>query len=256
MTLIQADLAWEDIDANINRFDKKINSIREETDLVVLPEMFSTGFSMNAEALAQEMDGSAVQWLRSKSEKINIDIVGSLMIREEGGYYNRLIWAKPDGAMFIYDKRHLFRFAGEEKVYRGGKKNITVELKGWKIRPFICYDLRFPVWTRNLNNQYDIALFIANWPAKRSLPWKTLLMARAIENQCYVVGVNRVGTDGKGFPYKGDSAIIDPKGKRLFSKSGEESIFSGELSRKTLKKTRELFPAWVDADIKMVTSPD
>jgi len=217
--------------------------------------MFTTGFTMNARDLAQDMEGSVVKWLRLKSNEISTDIVGSVIIREDGRYYNRLLWATPEGKMFIYDKRHLFRFAGEDKVYSVGTRNITVELQRWKIRPFICYDLRFPVWTRNINNQYDIALFIANWPKKRSRHWKALLIARAIENQCYVIGVNRVGRDGNGIIYNGDSSIIDPEGKILFQKSGKECIYSTDLPYKPLKKYREVFPAWMDADIKMMKQP-
>jgi predicted amidohydrolase len=169
--------------------------------------MFTTGFTMNASSLAQDINGSSINWLQNKSRQINADILGSIIFKNNSLYFNRLLWAKPDGRLFTYDKKHLFRFAGEEKVYSAGDKNITVELNGWKIRPFICYDLRFPAWTRNIKNQYDIAIFIANWPEKRSMHWKSLLQARAIENQCYVIGVNRVGTDGNGLFYSGDSSI-------------------------------------------------
>jgi predicted amidohydrolase len=162
---------------------------------------------------------------------------------------------KPDGRLFTYDKKHLFRFAGEEKVYSAGIENITVELKGWKIRPFICYDLRFPAWTRNINNQYDIALFIANWPEKRSMHWKSLLQARAIENQCYVIGVNRVGNDGNDLFYSGDSSVIDPLGKIIFQKHEEECTYTTALSFNTLENYRKAFPAWMDSDIDMINFP-
>ncbi len=254
ITLIQTSLFWEDIDSNLSLFDEKIDGIREETDLIVLPEMFTTGFSMNAEKLAQEMDGNAAEWLREKSRSSETDITGSMIIRENGKYFNRLLWAKPDGTLFHYDKKHLFRMTGEEKIYSAGEKNITVELKGWRIRPFICYDLRFPCWTRNFNNGYDVAIFIANWPEKRSYHWKALLNARAIENQSYVMGVNRVGEDGNGYYHSGDSSVIDFAGRILFQKQNEEAVFSVSLSYSALDEYRNSFPAWMDADHYEYTS--
>lgn len=248
VTLIQTSLFWENIDSNISLFDDKIDSISDETDLIVLPEMFTTGFSMNAQNLAQSMEGAAVKWLKEKSRSTRTDITGSMIIRENEKYFNRLIWAKPDGAISYYDKRHLFRMTGEEKVYSGGNKNITVELKGWKIRPFVCYDLRFPCWTRNIGKSYDVAVFIANWPEKRSYHWKTLLLARAIENQCYVLGVNRVGKDGNGYYHSGDSSVIDFAGNILFTKKDAESVYTASLSFKDLEEYRRSFPAWMDAD--------
>ena len=255
ITLIQTEVVWEDINANITLFDEKISAIREKTDLIILPEMFTTGFSMNAGNLSQDMDGPSIRWLREKSQKINADITGSIIIKFGKKFFNRLFWAKPDGELLTYDKRHLFRFAGEEKVYSAGDKNITVKLHGWKIRPFICYDLRFPAWTRNIKNRYDIAVFIANWPEKRSMHWKSLLQARAIENQCYVIGVNRVGTDGNGLFYSGDSSIIDPLGKIIFKKHDEECTYTTVLSYHTLKEYRKTFPGWMDADIDMINIP-
>ena len=255
ITLIQTELLWEDIDANISLFNEKISAIGEKTDLVILPEMFTTGFSLNASKLGQGMDGPSVKWLQEKSNKIDADITGSIIVKFEGKYYNRLFWAKPDGELFIYDKRHLFRFAEEEKVYTAGDNNITVELNGWKIRPFICYDLRFPAWTRNIGKQYDIAVFIANWPEKRATHWKSLLQARAIENQCYAIGVNRVGTDGNGLFYSGDSSVIDPLGKVIFQKHDEECTYTAELSYHALREYRKTFPAWMDADTDMINFP-
>jgi len=248
VTLIQTSLFWENIEKNISLFDEKIDGINDKTDLIVLPEMFTTGFSMNAEKLAQDMKGASVEWLIKKATGRQTDITGSVIIRENGRYFNRLLWAKPDGTLLYYDKRHLFRMTGENKVYSGGDSNITVELKGWRIRPFICYDLRFPVWTRNLNNSYDVAVFIANWPQKRSYHWKTLLLARAIENQCYVIGVNRVGEDGNGYYHSGDSSVIDPAGNILFRKQDEESVYTASLSYPVLQEYRGSFPAWMDAD--------
>ena len=255
VTLIQSELVWEDITSNLTGFDNKINAIEEDTHLIVLPEMFSTGFTMNAPALAQDMKGSAVKWIIEKSAEKNVDMVGSIIADDGGKFFNRLVWAKPNGEIFTYDKKHLFRMAGEEKIYSGGTKNITVELNGWRIRPFICYDLRFPVWTRNIANQFDAAIFIANWPERRSAHWKALLQARAIEDQCYVIGVNRVGTDGNGLSYSGDSSIIDPWGNIIFQKSNQTCIHTAELSYDVLKTSREDFPVWMDADNDIIRSP-
>ena len=252
ITLIQTELAWEDIERNLSMFDAIIDDIQDDTHLVILPEMFTTGFTMNAENLAQDMTGSSVKWLRDKSKQKNVDLVGSIIADDNGRFFNRLIWAKPEGDMLTYDKRHLFRMAGEEKVYSAGHKNIIVELSGWKIRPFVCYDLRFPLWTRNFSKQYDAAIFIANWPERRSNHWKLLLQARAVENQCYVVGVNRIGIDGNGHPYSGDSSIIDPWGNVLFHKHDEACIFTAELSYDVLNNCRESFPAWMDADTDII----
>ena len=255
ITLIQTEPVWEDINDSLALFDEKINDISEKTDLIILPEMFTTGFSMNASSLAQDINGSSIKWLQKNSRQINADIVGSIIFKSNELYFNRLLWAKPDGRLFTYDKKHLFRFAGEEKVYSAGVGNITVELNGWKIRPFICYDLRFPAWTRNIKNKYDIAVFIANWPEKRSMHWKSLLQARAIENQCYVIGVNRVGVDGNGLFYSGDSSVIDPLGKIIFQKHDEECTYTTVLSFNILEDYRKTFPAWMDSDIDMINFP-
>ncbi len=252
ITVLQSELDWEDIPGNLSRFDAKIDAIEEATDLIILPEMFSTGFSMKASELAEKMDGRAVTWLIKKAAEKKTVIIGSAMIREQGRFYNRLIWARPDGTISTYDKKHLFRYAGEEKTYTAGQHLLTEEIKRWKIRPFICYDLRFPIWTRNLNNSYDLAVFVANWPAKRSPHWRALLRARAIENQCYVAAVNRVGTDGNGFEYSGHSAIIDPTGNVLFEKEEEACTKTMVLSWDVLTDYRSQFPAWMDADDDMV----
>ncbi|MBL7178598.1 MAG: amidohydrolase [Pseudomonadota bacterium] len=256
VTIIQSELAWEDIAANLAAFDRKIDAIREETHLIILPEMFTTGFSMKAAKLAQGMNGSAVQWLQQKSRQMHADIVGSVIIKDNGLFLNRLLWAKPDSRLITYDKRHLFRMLGEEKVYSAGDKTVTVDLQGWKIRPFICYDLRFPAWTRNISNRFDMAIFVANWPERRALHWKALLLARAIENQCYVIGVNRVGTDGNGLTYRGDSSIIDPAGKILFQKEYKDCMYTAVLSHNELRAYRESFPAWMDADTDLVQIPE
>lgn len=251
VTLIQTELVWEEIQANLERFQAEIDAMTSPTDLVILPEMLSTGFSMQAEALAEEMDGAGVTWMRNTAVEKKTVITGSVMIRDKGRFFNRLIWARPDGTMETYDKKHLFRYAGEEKVYTPGRRRITVELSGWKIRPFICYDLRFPIWTRNLDNAYDLALFVANWPTRRSPHWRALLPARAIENQAYVAAVNRVGKDGNNIEYRGDSAVIDPLGNVLFEKADDACSATLTLSRKVLTDYRRQFPAWMDADIDM-----
>jgi len=248
VSLIQTSLYWEDIQANIDMFDCKIDEIKEPIDLIVLPEMFTTGFTMNAENLAQPMTGSTVKWLKNKSQQKQADILGSIIVNEEGNHYNRLLWAKPNGQLFTYDKEHLFRLAGEEKIYSASHKKLTVELNGWKIRPFICYDLRFPIWTRNLFPFYDVAIFIANWPEKRSAHWRLLLQARAIENQCYVIGVNRVGMDGNQYPHRGDSSIIDPQGNILFQIPDDICTTTHQLKYKPIADYRKYFPAWMDAD--------
>jgi omega-amidase len=252
VTLVQADLLWEDISANLARFDETLDALTAETDLIVLPEMFSTGFTMAAATLAEDMDGRAVQWICEKSRQKAVDIVGSVIIRENGKFYNRLLWARPDETLLCYDKRHLFRMAGEEKVYCAGNNLLTLSLKGWNIRPFICYDLRFPAWVRNVGNAYDVAIFVANWPEKRSIHWQKLLVARAIENQCFVVGVNRVGMDGNGFNFSGDSTVIDPLGVDLLTVRYLPGTHTVCLSAKTLLSYRKEFPAWMDADTELI----
>ena len=248
VTLIQTELDWEDIAANLQRFDRLLRRVQPGSDLIVLPEMFSTGFSMNAARLAETMQGKAPDWIRKTAGKINTDMVGSIMIRENDRFFNRLFWAKPDGELIVYDKRHLFRMTGEHDVYTPGTRNVLTELKGWKIRPFICYDLRFPAWTRNVNNRFDMALFVANWPAARAKHWKILLQARAIENQAYVVGVNRIGTDGNGLYHSGDSSVVDPLGQILFQSGHSGCVQTIRLRSETLRQYRRSFPAWKDAD--------
>ncbi len=252
ITLIQSELVWEDIQANIDHFDTRIDAAGPGSDLIILPEMLSTGFSMGAENLAEAMEGATVTWMREKAASINTVITGSVMIREQNRFFNRLIWARPDGSMETYDKKHLFRYAGEEKVYTPGENRLTVDINGWNVRPFICYDLRFPIWTRNFKNVYDLAIFVANWPKRRSTHWRALLRARAIENQAFVAAVNRVGQDGNGIDYSGDSAVIDPLGKVLFEQTDDACATTVRLSRETLTDYRQQFPAWKDADIDMV----
>ncbi len=248
VTIVQTKLYWEDISSNLGHFDSVINKISRDTDLIVLPEMFTTGFTMNADKLAQTMNGESVSWMKQKSREKKTDITGSLIIKEDKNFFNRLVWVKPTGELFFYDKKHLFRFSSEEKTFTPGSKRIIVNLKDWKICPFVCYDLRFPMWTRNYHKTYDIAIFVANWPEMRSLHWKTLLAARAIENQAYIIGVNRVGRDGNNLDYSGDSSIIDPGGNIIFQKPYASCVHTETISLNSLQEYRTKFPAWKDAD--------
>ncbi len=263
VTLIQTSLAWENKQANLDMLSKKIGGIKEETDLVVLPEMFSTGFSMNSKELGEEMSGPTVSWLRKTALEKNAVITGSFICAEGGNYFNRLVWMRPDGTSEIYDKRHLFRMGNEQDHYSAGKNRVIVELNGWKICPLVCYDLRFPVWCRNVSiegspfllekgsgdDAYDILLFIANWPERRSYPWKILLQARAIENLSYVIAVNRIGKDGNDVEHSGDSVALNFKGEGLTSiPSGLEHIQTLSLNYSTLTEFRKQFPASKDSD--------
>ncbi|MCW3127504.1 MAG: Nitrilase/cyanide hydratase and apolipoprotein N-acyltransferase [Bacteroidetes bacterium] len=253
---IQTALHWENVDANLKMFDGHLRSI-SAVDLIVLPEMFSTGFSMDPIRLSEGMDGSAVAWMRKAAREKNYVISGSLMLYEGDGearkYYNRLIWMRPDGSYETYDKKHLFSLSQEPKIYTAGNRRLIVTLNGWRICPMICYDLRFPVWSRNAINanreaDYDILTYSANWPDKRALAWRTLLQARAIENLSYVVGVNRIGEDGTGFNYLGESSVIDPLGAILYRKENVEDITTITLSYDELIKIRRQFTFLKDAD--------
>ncbi len=248
VTIVQTELAWQAVEDSLSLLDSRLDPIDAPTDLVILPEMFSTGFSMEAPRLAESMEGRAVQWMRAKSADMGADITGSLIITEQGRFYNRLVWVKPDGTVQTYDKRHLFAYAGEDRVYTAGQSRLTVTLKGWRIRPFICYDLRFPTWCRNIDLAYDAAIFVANWPAPRAEHWKALLRARAIENQSYVIGVNRVGRDGNGLEYSGDSVAVGPQGAVLFEQAWQECSTTLTLQRSVLEAYRAAFPFWKDAD--------
>ena len=231
--------------------EEKIMGIRERTEIVVLPEMFSTGFSMKPKQLAETMDGPTVAWMKRISSTKKIVLTGSLIIEEDGLYYNRLLWVLPDGHLGYYDKRHRFAFAGEDKEYTAGHKRLIAQVKGWKINLQVCYDLRFPVWARQESTEtpeYDVLLYVANWPERRSHAWKSLLIARAIENQAYVIGVNRVGDDGNGIHHSGDSMVIDPLGVALYHKNEDEDIFTIVLQKENLQAVREKFPFWKDAD--------
>lgn len=253
---IQTPLHWEDVAANLRMFDELLAPIGE-VDLIVLPEMFSTGFSMAPARLAEGMDGTAVTWMRQMAAQKNAVITGSLMLytgeTTDRKYYNRLIWMRPDGSYETYDKKHLFSLSQEPKIYTAGAERLIVMLNGWRICPMICYDLRFPVWARNAIQEgreamYDVLTYSANWPDRRALAWQTLLQARAIENQAYVIGVNRVGEDGTGFYYKGDTSVIDPLGNILYRKDNEADIFIATLDYEELVKVRRQFQFLKDAD--------
>ena len=249
-TLVQTSLHWEDKAANLQALEQTIRSIGK-TEIVLLPEMFSTGFSMRPAALAETMNGPTVQWMRRLAAEKKIILAGSLIAEEDGRYYNRLVWMLPNGQCGTYDKRHRFAFAGEDEQYTAGSKRLIASVKGWTINLLICYDLRFPVWARQAGDdtpEYDVLVYVANWPERRITAWKTLLQARAIENQCYVIGVNRTGDDGNGIHYSGESMVIDPLGEILYHKKEEEDNFTITLDKAHLQSVREKFPFWKDAD--------
>jgi len=247
ITIVQSDLVWENVDANLEMFSKKIAPITN-TDIIALPEMFNTGFSMNSKNLSETVNGKSVNWLKQQAKNKNAVIIASLIIKEDDNYFNRLFWVNPDGTYEYYNKRHLFRMANEHNYYTAGTKELIINYKGWRIKPLICYDLRFPVWARN-KNDYDLLIYVANWPERRAEPWKILLKARAIENQAYVVGVNRVGTDGNDVIFSGDSAIIDTYGKVISTiKAHENNFESIDISLSELNSFKEKFPVGLDAD--------
>lgn len=272
ITTIQTNLAWENKAANLQMLEKKIDGLEEKTEVIILPEMFSTGFSMQPALLAEDMDGETVRWMEEVAAKNKIILTGSLIIKENDRYYNRLIWMLPNGQNGYYDKRHLFGYAGEDKQFAAGNRRLIASVKGWRINLQVCYDLRFPVWARNrvleilqpagevvlpaaikettndTRPEYDLLIYVANWPERRSHAWKTLLCARAIENQCYVVGVNRVGRDGNNINHSGNSLVIDPLGEVLYHIADEEDIFTITLQREHLEDVRTKFPFWKDAD--------
>lgn len=248
LTLLQKNLVWEDKASNLKQFNSDIQSLSTKTDLIVLPEMFTTGFTMNAAELAEPMDGPTMEYLHQWSADTGAVVTGSFISSVENQYFNRLVWMHPDGHYQTYDKRHLFTLADEHHTYTAGTEKLLVEIKGWKVCPLICYDLRFPVWSRN-SERYDLLIYIANFPAKRAAAWKNLLLARAIENQVYTIGVNRVGTDGKGFYYSGDSSLIDFEGHLLYQTSHIEDIFSARLSQANQEDFRKRFAFLNDQDV-------
>ena len=247
LALIQTELAWQDPAANRAHFETLLEQARG-ADLIVLPEMFSTGFSMDSAALAEPENGPTSIWLSKQAKRLDAVVTGSLIVQAaDSSYRNRLLWARPDGTLAHYDKRHLFRMAGEHKHYAAGTEQVLLELNGWQIRPLICYDLRFPLWSRDPHTT-DLLLYTANWPAARRLHWNRLLPARAIENLCYVAAVNRIGEDGKGYPYSGDSQVLDFQGEALLAAGDADGVFRMTLRSSDLAAYRERFPAHLDAD--------
>lgn len=252
VAMVQTDLYWKDKVANLAMLEEKIWGIATTIDLLILPEMFPTGFSMEASTLAEPMNLLVTKWMKQMASQLNCVVTGSTIISENQKYYNRLLWVSPDGNVSFYDKRHLFRMAGEEKIFSSGLKLPIFELKGWKICPQICYDLRFPVWARNRTAQgkltYDVIFYIASWPAARVSAWDALLPARAIENLAYSIGVNRIGVDGNNISYNGHSAAYDFKGSKLIDFEDQDIIQIVKLDSSDLESYLEKFPAWMDSD--------
>ena len=253
ITLVQTELYWENPVANRAMLEEQLSEITT-TDLIVLPEMFTTGFTMEASKVAEIMNQDTFKWLKQMSQRFNASILGSYVVKEKEQFYNRLIAFHPDGKYEVYDKRHLFRMGEEHLTYTAGNDTLILEVKGWKIAPFICYDLRFPVWSRNKNQAYDAAIYIANWPAPRALAWKTLLQARAIENLAYVIGVNRIGTDGRNLPYAGDSRVVQFDGEILLDLASKGIVETITLTKNKLEEYRKKFPAYLDADTFTIQS--
>jgi predicted amidohydrolase len=264
VSLVQTPLFWEDKPANLGMLEKKILGIKDKTELVILPEMFSTGFSMNTEALAETMDGPTMTWMKNIAAKKKCILAGSLIITEiqngEPVFFNRLVWMQPDGQYGYYDKRHLFAYGKEDRHYTAGCRRLITSVNSWKINPQVCYDLRFPVWQRQSpagalhevgllkEPEYDALIVVANWPSSRIMAWKTLLSARAIENQSFVIGVNRTGTDGNGLNYPGESMIAGPQGEVMHSLAGREEVLTATLNKEVTETVRKQFPFWKDAD--------
>jgi predicted amidohydrolase len=253
ITLIQTNLFWEESARNLKHFDHLIGRITTPSDLILLPEMFNTGFSINPQKCAEEMNGTSMEFLKVKSKEKEAVILATLLIEENKSYYNRLVAVYPDGRVLHYDKRHLFRLSEEYKIIRGGKAPLIIEVKGWKIKPLTCYDLRFPVWSKNTYDKgvygYDLLVYLANWPSNRAYVWKSLLTARAIENQAYVAGLNRVGDDGFGTFHSGDSVVIDAKGQPLKEATpSQEEIITATLPASDLNLFRESFTLGLDWD--------
>ena len=253
ISIVQAPLEWADKEKNLEYFSKELESFHDQTDLLVLPEMFATGFVTDSEQIADPMNGRVMQWMEAQAKKLSCVVTGSIAIIENDMFYNRLVWMRPDGSYETTDKRHLFRMANEHHHYTAGNTPLVVELKGWKIRPLVCYDLRFPVWSKNNyhngNYDYDLLIYVANWPAARNYAWKSLLIARAIENQVYCVGVNRIGKDGRGFPHSGDSVVLDFKGQPLLTTPEDKPIVgTATLDYEELEAFRERFTVGLDWD--------
>jgi omega-amidase len=248
ITAVQCMLHWEDATANRAALTERLAQLAGTTDLVVLPEMFTTGFSMRSQELAEHMDGPTVRWMKEQAHRLDAALYGSVIITDKDAKYNRGLFVTPDGQVVVYDKRHLFRFANETEHYSAGQQRVVVQWRGWRLLLQICFDLRFPVFARN-RGDYDAALYVANWPEARRYPWSQLLIARAIENQCYVAGVNRVGMDGKGIHYSGDSVLIDPRGEVLGAvPTAEEGMVTARWDGGALMEFRQRFPVSAEAD--------
>ena len=248
LTVVQTPIDWQDKSANLARLDNLLEDLRGRTDLILLPEMFTTGFTMDPAPFAEPPGGPTYAWMAERAAETGAVVAGSLIVADDGVYYNRFVWMRPDGTHAAYDKRHLFAMAGEDAHYARGRERLVVELKGWRVCPLVCYDLRFPVWARN-DDAYDLLVYVANWPDKRSYDWRTLLAARAIENQCFVAGVNRVGDDPNGHHYRGDSCVIDPGWRQVLWQQAEETAVHTEtLPADHLHRVRQTLPFQLDRD--------
>lgn len=254
ISMIQSDIIGQDRVKNLAYYGELLRRVAGKTDLVILPETFTTGFSMAVEPLADTMDGQTLETVRGWAANYNVAVVGSFIVKEENNFYNRAFFVTPPGDAYYYDKRHLFSMAGEDRCFTAGKESLIVSYKGWNISLQVCYDLRFPVWSRNVNNAYDLLIYVANWPEVRKRVWTTLLQARAIENMAYVCGVNRVGVDGKGLTYQGGSVTYTPAGKKLADAGKEETIRTSILVKEELEALRLKFPVWKDADTFCIES--
>jgi predicted amidohydrolase len=252
--IAQTGIVWENIEASLNQLDAMLEDL-PSCDLLVLPETFTTGFTMKVEALSEDPEGLTTDWLRQKAYRHQVAIIGSTIIKIGNSYRNRLLFVKPDGRVSHYDKHHLFTYAGEDKHYTPGDKKLIINWRGWRICPMVCYDLRFPAWSRNLD-EYDLLVYVANWPKPRVAHWRRLLPARAIENQCYVAGCNRIGSDGNGIQYTGDSGIWDFHGDMMVEASDRNGIFRGELSATRLMNYRREFPFLKDRDQFVISVAD
>jgi len=252
IALVQTELYWKDKTANMAMLEEKVLNLSSVVDLVILPEMFTSGFTMDAREVAEPMNFTTTKWMKQIAAQTRAVVTGSIIIEEKGLFYNRLLWVNPDGKVDFYDKRHLFRMAGEGSHYEMGRERKVFELKGWKIMPQICYDLRFPIWSRNRVKdgelEFDLIIYVANWPSPRISAWDVLLKARSVENLSYSIGVNRIGQDGNDVPYSGHSAAYNFKGDTLVFSDNKEEILYVDLDLDALQEYRTKFPAWMDAD--------
>ena len=249
ISIVQTDIAWENKQENLRMLREKLHALRGTTEIVVLPEMFSTGFTMKSRELAEPVSGITVRILKELAADFQLALCGSFICSERSNYYNRAFFITPEGEEFYYDKRHLFRMGNEAEYFSSGNNKLIISYRGWNICLLVCYDLRFPVWSRNVNNEYDLLIYVASWPQARRLAWDTLLCARALENMCYVCGVNRIGVDGNKLIYNGGSVVFSAKGEVLASvPDGEEGIETVSLSLISLQQLRDKCPVWKDAD--------